>query len=97
MNKHKEEKIQFWQGHFAAVETFQGSVKAYCKSQGLQLSTFYSWRKKLFCRSKPEKCSSFLPVIVRPPLTVKKEDRISALPDAQWVAEVMVHLLRGLA
>ena len=38
---------QFWQ---KTIETWQNSgmsIRKFCKSEGLQESTFYNWRKKL--------------------------------------------------
>ena len=45
--KHSSERRQFWQ---MAIETHQASglsIPQFCRSEGLNSSLFYSWRKRL--------------------------------------------------
>lgn len=91
-------KAKYWSDHIEAAGIYPGSVSAYCRAHGLEVSSFYWWRRKL--RARPPKCSppSFLPVVVRDTNALTRQPMpASKLPDARWVAEVMLHLARGLA
>ena len=53
-HKTDNELRQFWQ---MAVDTWQSSdlsVRQFCKQEGLSEPSFYSWRKKLAKRDKPQ-------------------------------------------
>jgi hypothetical protein len=95
MNKTYSERAKFWQQHIDAAKSFPGSAQHYCDVRELKVASFYQWRKRLSKYQLPKK-SAFLPVIVA---QVEQPDRTPeiALPNAQWVAEVMLHLIRGLA
>jgi hypothetical protein len=95
MNRVQLDKLKIWEKHIEEAESFAGG---YCKSQGLNLSTYYHWRDKLSSpkvKSTRESRSSFLPVVV----ASREHSKASPahLPDAKWVAEVMTHLIRGLS
>jgi len=52
--KNDTEQQQFWQ---MAIETWRSSglsIRQFCKQEGLSEPSFYSWRKKLTKRDKPE-------------------------------------------
>ena len=105
MDVEKNNKIEFWRNHLVAAQSDPNGITAYCKLHGLRSATYYGWRKKLKVGiSEPKKVSigrpkiprsPFLPVAVSVPET-KFQNRSPALPNAKWVAEVMLHLIRGL-
>lgn len=87
MSKVHREKI--WREHIERAGRFPGSIEAYCRSQGIEASSFYNWKRKLKSQL------SFLPVVIAEGARVEKQ--ASSLPEARWVSEVMVHLIRGLS
>ena len=104
MKQSSSEKLESWRGHVAAAESHAAGVTAYCAAEGLKISTYYSWRKFIKGsqgqskrRPKIQKTiRPFLPVeIVRPDNNEAQRD-FCDLPDARWVAAVMVHLVRGV-
>lgn len=88
MGTHSE-KAEKWQNHMAAAAAFPGSAISYCQSQGISPSTFHHWRRKFKYSGEKVIRPAFVPVVVSSP-------RLK-LPEAQWVAEVMTHLIRGLS
>jgi hypothetical protein len=109
MNSNKQSKLEFWRAHVAGAEQFPAGVGAYCAEQSLPLSTYYGWRKLVkpaslspkphkFKRLKKER-PTFLPVAVTAGQVEVEQTYKSMprLPEARWVAEVLLHLARGLA
>ena len=45
--KRSKEKEDFWRLVFHEFESFDGSVRAYCRRKGLSENSFYSWRKEI--------------------------------------------------
>ena len=98
-------KIEYWKNHVANAKAHPGGIGGYCRENGIKSSVYYSWRqviKNEFAgeelvlprevkRAKP----SFIPVMIAESPDSEPQ-RVSKLPDARWVAEVMLHLLRGL-
>ncbi len=100
MNRAQSGKLKIWEKHIEEAALFSGGVQRYCKSQGLNLSTYYHWRGKLAspkARSTKKQQSSFLPVVVKAPEFDPTQLMPTRLPDPKWVAEVMTHLIRGLS
>ena len=89
-------KVKFWSDHLAAANQHPAGISAYCKEHSLSATMYYKWKIKLH-EAKGEKRSAFLPVTVAAPEVIR-EGKMSAreLPDAHWVADVMLHLIRGL-
>lgn len=44
----ESERSLFWRGHVEAHRKRGGSVRGYCRAQGLSEPSFYAWRKRLF-------------------------------------------------
>jgi len=84
-------KEQFWKAHISQAKYFDGSIKKYCQSEGIQVHTFQYWKKQLAKKSPEERLpglSSFLPVnVVSPASTIHK-----SLPDPKWLAELICEL-----
>lgn len=111
MDSNQQSKLEFWREHVAGAEKFPAGVSAYCTEQGLKISTYYGWRKLVKpSGSAPKRPKSlkpkvtkkiqspFLPVAVAAG-AVEIESRVTSplkLPEARWVAEVMLYLMRGL-
>jgi len=97
MTKRTEKALEFWSKHIEAAANFKGSCASYCRAHDLNIRQFYTWKKRLAQGSLEFKKSDFVSVIVSEPrseLTISPNTR---LPEAQWVAQVMLHLIRGLA
>ena len=109
MESNYQSRLEFWRAHVANADNFPAGVSAYCAEQGLKLSTYYGWRKLVGLGSsvpkprKPKRIKkaqpSFLPVAVTSgPVEVESMfQSMPKLPEARWVAEVMLHLVRGLS
>ena len=96
MKSKQQDKIRIWQQHIESAESIPGDASAYCRSQGIQVASFYQWRKKLSNPARRAKPLAFLPVVVSPGESVQ-QGRATSLPDARWVAEVLAHFVRVLA
>lgn len=95
MSKVPTERAKFWQQHVETAKSFAGTVQQYCDEHELEPSSFYQWRKRLVGTTQTPRRSAFLPVVVSNP--GQSQPSQASLPNAQWVAEVMLHLIRGLA
>jgi len=90
--KVEESKAEIWRKHIESARSFPGTAREYCERHSLQVQSFYQWRKRLFAVSGLKR-SSFVPVVMSrvEPEPLRRTD----LPDAQWTAEFILHLLRG--
>lgn len=96
MRSSNQSKIKFWSDHIAAAAVHSAGIAPYCKDHGLSLTMYYKWKTRLL-KAAVEKPSVFLPVTVAAaPVTEESKLRSRELPNAQWVAEVLAHLLRTL-
>lgn len=88
----RSEKEEFWRGHMSKSARFPGSLAAYCRSEGLSIHTFHYWRKRF------AKGENRLPRPVSAPFVEVEIERSPErrLPDAAWVAELILHLSRGV-
>ena len=80
----------------AAADAFKGTAVAYCRAHDIDVNCFYAWRKRLESRVGVASRSPFVPAVIDVS-PAEQSNRLSRLPDAQWVAEVMAHLVRRLA
>jgi len=87
---------QLWRDRIAAADAFNGTAVAYCRAHDIDVNCFYAWRKRLKSRVLLPTRSSFLPAVIDVSLA-EQNNRLKQLPDAQWVAEVMAHLVRRLS
>jgi transposase-like protein len=86
---------QVWAARIAAAEAFDGTVAAYCRTNGITALSFYKWRRRLREESKSVN-SSFVPAVIhRESAPVAQVARRNELPDAKWVAEILTHLVRS--
>ena len=85
----RTEKMEKWQNHMDAAAVFPGTFQYYCQDHGLSISTFQYWRKKLSNTKERAAAPAFVPIKLWAPK--------APLPEAQWVAEVLAHLIRGLS
>lgn len=90
-------KIKFWTEHLAAAASYSKGIGAYCSEHGLSVTMYYKWKVKL-AQVKPTKMPAFLPIAVSTPTEFRKANtKFHELPEARWVADVMLHLIRGLS
>lgn len=107
MEAKNNSKFEIWRQRVAAAEGHPLGVTAYLAEQGINSSTYYHWReqvnggrraKSLTSKMKLPKAKKpiFLPVTVGA-TKMAQETYALRLPDAEWVAAVMAHLVRRLA
>lgn len=85
--KKQESRAQYWREQIEQAKSFPGTATEYCRQQGLNLTAFYSWRKRF--KIEERSVSPFAAV------EVMSDGRADWLPDAKWLAE-FVHHLRGV-
>ena len=83
---HKDKK-KFWKDHVKAASEFSGSDIEYCKSHGLQIRTFSSYKTRFGFTKKGKSLgtSSFVPIALR-------NSRPHDLPDPKWLAELIFEI-----
>lgn len=85
------QKELIWKTHIKQEKYFNGSIKEYCQSQGIQVHSFKYWKHRLAKRESESRSPvpSFIPVnISSPEPTMQKR----SLPDPKWVAELIFEL-----
>lgn len=94
-------KIEYWQKHITAAESDPRGLSAYFRENGLNSATFYNWRDRLSGRGErisrkrrgkkaKKQIPAFLPVLMTEstPRYPTRQD----LPDAKWLAEVIMEV-----
>jgi hypothetical protein len=96
LKKTNQKAIQeVWAARIASAEAFDGTVAAYCRSNGINALSFYKWRRRL-CEGSKSVRSAFVPAVIhREPATLAQVARRHDLPDAKWIAEVLTHFVRA--
>ena len=82
---------QVWRDHVATAGRFPGSIESYCRSQNLSATALHYWRRKISTevRSRPVlTAAQFVRVEIERPEPQR-------MPDAVWVADLILHLARG--
>ena len=101
-----QDQEKLWQEHLAQAEKHPISQVAYCREAGIEPRKLYAARERMKSQLKEKQSlkrksprSQFLPVTVSavPAPRVQTGSQRTGLPDASWVAEVMLHLVRGLS
>jgi len=90
------EKEKFWHQQMSMANKFSGSHRAFCKAQGISVHSFAYWRQKFERQRKQVKSlvpSPFVQLVVEKPMPVLRNQ---PLPEAAWVAELILHLQMGL-
>lgn len=73
-----------------------GSLEEFCKAEGVSPSAFGYWQQKLRLQSVPRKKTSELSAFARVEIIEPASyPTRSSVPNAKWVAEIILHLHRG--
>lgn len=94
ISKHSD-KETFWKEQLRLFTRFKGSQATFCRLHGLSTSTFQYWHRKHFQRERALQIiepSPFIEVKVEPEVPRSRHN----MPDAKWVAELILHLQGGL-
>lgn len=78
-----------WEEEIALYDEYEGSGASFCRSRGLSVVRFQYWKEKLG-KPKQNRVKSFAPFALAR-LSPKPETTV-ALPDARWVADIILHL-----
>ena len=95
----KQDQDNYWREHFVKAEKHSVSQIAYCREAGLDARKLYAARERLKARAVKARVSKavvrpgFASVNVAP--SVPANNRCQ-LPEAQWVADFIFHLMRGV-
>ena len=80
----------------AAVESPEG-IAEFCRKNNLKAGSVYSWKREQKRSKRKSSISTFLPIVVKDLDEPNSRCRPVRLPESKWVAEVMLHLIRGLS
>lgn len=94
--ENRAEKEKRWQERLEAANVHPGGLAAYCRENQVSRSALDYWRKKIrkATLQRLNQPRPFIPIEV-----LEAELRIAnkpVLPDAKWVAEVILHLCAGM-
>jgi hypothetical protein len=92
---------KFWKEHIAAAQKFRGTAREYCRLNGLNQQKFREYRRLFgFTKRRGSGQTAFIKVETTPKLEPsthkvihKKENK---LPDPNWVADLITHLMERL-
>lgn len=85
-------KREYWRQQSIAAERFSGTLKEFCKHKGISLNTLQYWRHKFSNEAKGHQNQTPNPFVT---VAVEQAQVLSSLPDAKWVAELILHLQTG--
>lgn len=94
---HNQEKEKFWRRQLTLWEGSGSTQVEYCRENGLSPHVFLYWRRKFADKGRGQKTSrelvmsSFARVEILPS---ERCDRV--LPEAKWLAELIMHLQAGV-
>lgn len=93
----KDQKAAFWRRHIELANEYPDGIQKYCELNSLASQTYYKWKLKLDIRKQAKQSKQitqqqFAAVQVCDPEIVRSR----TLPDARWLAELILHLGRGL-
>ena len=107
MRRAQSAKAKMWRAHIEAVTKSGANVPAYCVSNGIAASAFYTWKKRFerqeILPSLSQPVIEFIPVNVSDGQPAQHPNRViqttkansSPLSDPKWVAEFLNELMRG--
>lgn len=102
--ENRSRNAEQWRRHIERADASSEPLSAYCRSEGLSLPSMNYWRKKLreerqrlpTVISNARPASAFIPIEVTSSLgTTTLTSRNPILPDARWVADLILHLSSG--
>lgn len=96
MRRASKQIEQLWRQRIEGARSFPGSIADYCKREGIESSSFYSWRRRFRAEAKPLALQPFVSAVVQAHPIQACPDARPPLPDPKWVGEVLSALLRGL-
>jgi len=93
------EKEKYWQEHLRLAREHKAGPTSYCRAAGISIKSLSYWRKR--CErhriTKPDGRSAFIPIQILNPEIPAVRALERELPDAKWVADVILHLSVGLS
>lgn len=98
----KSDRFEFWRRQLEDFKKYSGSQNQFCRERGYCPHLLHYWRKKLSGqpRRQPpglQTISPFIPVTVERVAHLPKSEPSASLPNAKWLAELILHLQeRGL-
>lgn len=86
-------KEKFWRDQVRLFASFNGSQTAFCRHHGLSVSTFQYWHRKFHQTDREVQIVDPSPFIE---VQVESAPSRPKMPDAKWVAELILHLQEGM-
>lgn len=94
----RQEKVRYWRRHIAKAAAYAGSQQSYCRAEEISLHSFQYWKKKFADESRQERSVKALLPSPFMAVEVERTEQVLplTLPDARWVAELIIHLQQGM-
>ncbi len=93
-SENRIENERAWRQRVARAGAYRGNIKDFCQSEGISREGLRYWQKKISAKgSRPVRVpavSRFVGVEIVDPIPV-----VARLPDASWVAELILSLHCG--
>lgn len=89
-----------WRDRVERAARHQGELREFCRAEGISLATLRYWQRKPAVAG-PATSSDLIPTTARSPFLgvevfADVGSQPTRLPDARWVADLIVHLQRGV-
>jgi hypothetical protein len=98
----KKENHLLWKERLERAQQFSGGLRTFCKAEGISESAMYYWRTKLNPSITAKDSNKVVPPFARAtvgshiPKVSQSLPVTTDLPDAEWIASFLCHLVRGL-
>ena len=93
------EKEKYWQEHLRLAREHKAGPTSYCRAVGISIMSLSYWRKR--CERRPlakiHERSAFIPIQILNPEIPAVRSLERELPDAKWVADLILHLSAGVS
>jgi len=84
MSDQVKSKAELYREHVLQAQVFKGSDREYCRRNGLDVASFYTYKSEMGLTRKQKK--KFVQVAAT-------KDETRWLPDAKWTADFLRHFL----
>jgi hypothetical protein len=88
------ENEKIWRDRVVRASRYPGTILSFCRSEGISREGLRYWQKKISCGRVGSATAPVVPRFVDVEI-VDQQRPTAGLPDARWVAELILHLQSG--
>lgn len=92
----RAEKRIRWQSVLAKSKLYPGSIPEFCRQEGVSIYTFRYWHRKLNQDNEQKLIGTSAFARVQIQTSLADSNHHQDLPDPRWIAEILLHLQRGM-